>query len=72
MPANEAQRGTVFRVLRRRNIPLGMAAVSLFFLGQFVLQTYLTPFLDSAIGVDTSTLSLILLIIGGAAWSAPT
>src|SRR3954452_20957807 len=66
MPANEAQRGTVFRVLRRRNIPLGMAAVSLFFLGQFVLQTYLTPFLDSAIGVNTSTLSLILLIIGGA------
>ena len=66
MPANEAQRGTVFRVLRRRNIPLGMAAVSLFFLGQFVLQTYLRPFLESATGVDTSTLSLILLIIGGA------
>jgi predicted MFS family arabinose efflux permease len=65
MPATERS-GTVFRVLRRTNVPLGMAAVSLFFMGQFVLQTYLRPFLETATGVNTSVLSLILLVIGGA------
>jgi predicted MFS family arabinose efflux permease len=43
-----------------------MAAVSLFFMGQFVLQTYLRPFLETVTGVNTSSLSLILLVIGGA------
>jgi predicted MFS family arabinose efflux permease len=64
MPAKAERGGTVFRVLRRRNVPLGMAAVSLFFMGQFVLQTYLRPFLETVTGVNTSTLSLILLVIG--------
>ena len=66
MPAKPERSGTVFRVLRRQNVPLGMAAVSLFFMGQFVLQTYLRPFLETVTGVNTSTLSLILLVIGGA------
>ena len=66
MPANKSQGGTVFRVHRRRNIPLGMAAVSLFYTGQFVLQTYLRPFLETVTHVDTSTLSMTLLVIGGA------
>jgi predicted MFS family arabinose efflux permease len=66
MPPQGGQSGTVFRVLRRKHVALGMAAVSVFFLGQFVLQTYLRPFLENATGVGTSTLSLILLIIGGA------
>jgi predicted MFS family arabinose efflux permease len=66
MPAKTERSGTVFRVLRRQNIPLGMAAVSLFFMGQFVLQTYLRPFLETVTGVNTSSLSLILLVIGGA------
>src|SRR3954462_3908852 len=36
MPSERGPRGaTVFRVLRRRQVPLGMAAVTLFFLGQF-------------------------------------
>ena len=47
-------------------VPLGMAAVSLFFMGQFVLHTYLRPFLETVTGVNTSVLSLILLVIGGA------
>ena len=34
--------------------------------GQFVLQTYLRPFLETVTGVNTSALSLILLVIGGA------
>jgi predicted MFS family arabinose efflux permease len=56
--------GTVFRVLRRRQVPLGMAAVTLFFLGQFALFTYLRPFLETVTRVDVSTLSLLLLITG--------
>ena len=58
--------GTVFRVLGRRHVPLGMLAVTLFFLGQFTLYTYLRPFLETVTRVDVSTLSLILLLIGGA------
>src|SRR5918998_1694393 len=58
--------GAVFRVLRRRQVPLGMAAVTLFFLGQFALYTYLRPFLETVTRVDVSTLSLLLLIAGGA------
>ena len=67
MPSDRTARGgTVFRVLRRRQIPLGMLAVSLFFLGQFALYTYLRPFLETVTRVDVPTLSLILLVIGGA------
>lgn len=58
--------GTVFRVLRRPHVPLGMLAVTLFFLGQFALYTYLRPFLETVTGVGVSTLSLILLLMGGA------
>jgi predicted MFS family arabinose efflux permease len=56
--------GTVFRVLRRRQVPLGMAAITLFFLGQFALFTYLRPFLETVTRVDVSTLSLLLLVTG--------
>ncbi len=66
MPSKTTQSGTVFRVLRRRHVPIGMAAVALFFMGQFVLQTYLRPFLEGVTRVDTSALSVILLVIGGA------
>src|SRR5829696_542545 len=66
MPANRASGGSVFRVLRRRTVPLGMAAVSLLFLGQFALFTYLRPFLETVTGVGVSTLSLLLLLMGGA------
>ena len=53
-------------VLRNRQARYGMAAVSLFFMGQFALFTYLRPFLETVTGVNVSTLSLTLLIIGGA------
>jgi predicted MFS family arabinose efflux permease len=65
-PARGPAGGSVFRVLRRRQVPLGMAAVTLFFLGQFALYTYLRPFLETVTRVDVSTLSLMLLITGGA------
>jgi predicted MFS family arabinose efflux permease len=41
-----------------------MAAVTLFFMGQFALFTYLRPFLETVTGVDVSALSLILLLLG--------
>jgi predicted MFS family arabinose efflux permease len=53
-----------FRVLRRPQVPLGMAAAALFFLGQFALFTYLRPFLETVTHVDVSTLSLLLLVLG--------
>jgi predicted MFS family arabinose efflux permease len=65
MPSDRgAGGGTVFRVLRRRQVPLGMAAVTLFFLGQFALYTYLRPFLETVTRVGVSTLSLLLLVSG--------
>jgi predicted MFS family arabinose efflux permease len=53
-----------FRVLRRPQVPLGMAAAALFFLGQFAVFTYLRPFLETVTRVDVSTLSLLLLVLG--------
>jgi predicted MFS family arabinose efflux permease len=65
MPSGrEIRGGTVFRVLRRPQVALGMAAVAVFFLGQFALQTYLRPFMESVTGADVSTLSLLLLVMG--------
>jgi predicted MFS family arabinose efflux permease len=67
MPSERAPgTGSVFRVLRRPQVPLGMLAVTLFFLGQFALFTYLRPFLETVTRVGVSTLSLILLVMGGA------
>jgi predicted MFS family arabinose efflux permease len=53
-----------FKVLREPQVPLGMLAVALFFMGQFALFTYLRPFLEGVTGVSVSTLSLMLLVIG--------
>jgi predicted MFS family arabinose efflux permease len=65
MPSERgAGSGTVFRVLRRQHVPTGMLAVTLFFLGQFALYTYLRPFLETVTRVDVSTLSLLLLLTG--------
>src|SRR5215208_1133997 len=66
MPAESASGGSVFRVLRRTRVPAGMLAVTLLFLGQFALFTYLRPFLETVTGVGVSTLSLLLLLMGGA------
>ena len=66
MPAERASGGSVFRVLRRKRVPAGMLAVTLLFLGQFALFTYLRPFLETVTRVDVSTLSLLLLLMGGA------
>jgi predicted MFS family arabinose efflux permease len=64
MKAEHSQRVNVLSLLRRRQVALGMAAASLFFMGQFSLFTYLRPFLERVTGVDASMLSLLLLVLG--------
>ncbi|ULH18370.1 MFS transporter (plasmid) [Deinococcus sp. KNUC1210] len=67
LPSERSVRGgLVLRVLRRPQVPFGMLAVTLFFLGQFALFTYLRPFLEHITRVEVSTISLLLLISGGA------
>lgn len=53
-----------FRLLLRPAVALGMAAILLLFMGQFAVFTYLRPFLETVTGVDTSVLSLVLLLMG--------
>jgi predicted MFS family arabinose efflux permease len=56
--------GNVFKLLKNPLVAVGMAAVSVFFMGQFALFTYLRPFLETVTRVGVSTLSLILLAVG--------
>jgi predicted MFS family arabinose efflux permease len=50
-------------------IILGMAAVSVFFMGQFALFTYVRPFLETVTQVGVGSLSFILLLIGVAGFA---
>jgi predicted MFS family arabinose efflux permease len=65
-PRGGSRAGSTLGVLRGTTARYGLAAVTLFFMGQFALFTYLRPFLETVTRVDVSTLSLILLIVGGA------
>lgn len=56
--------GNVFALLKRPPVALGMLAVSAFFMGQFMLFTYLRPFLEDVTHVSVTLLSLILLALG--------
>lgn len=66
MAAPSTAGGSVFVPLRRPAVSIGMAACGAFFLGQFVLFTYVRPFLEGVTGVDVATLSVVLLVIGAA------
>lgn len=57
-------RGSVFHLFSRCVVSLGLLACGLFFMGQFALFTYVRPFLEGVTRVDSSGLSLILLVIG--------
>lgn len=63
-PTIKPEAGNLFKLLKRPPVALGMVAVSIFFMGQFSLFTYLRPFLESVTHVNVSTLSFILLVIG--------
>lgn len=54
----------VFSLLRRPVVALGMAAMGLFFMGQFELFTYVRPFLERITQVDLPTLSMVLFGMG--------
>ncbi|MBB2886618.1 MULTISPECIES: MFS transporter [Pseudomonas] len=68
LPAMKSQSGSgtgnVFRLMKSTPVTLGMAAVSVFFMGQFMLFTYLRPFLETVTHVSISMLSLMLLVLG--------
>jgi len=54
----------VFSLLKKPLVTLGMLAVGTFFMGQFMLFTYVRPFLETVTGVDVRMLSMILLVLG--------
>jgi predicted MFS family arabinose efflux permease len=56
--------GNIFKLFKSRLVTLGMLAVGTFFMGQFVLFTYVRPFLETATQVNVSTLSMMLLTMG--------
>ncbi|WP_239007512.1 MFS transporter [Pseudomonas granadensis] len=62
--AGSAVSGNVLRLLKCPPVALGMLAVSVFFMGQFMLFTYLRPFLETVTQVSVSVLSLMLLGLG--------
>ncbi|UVM52823.1 MFS transporter [Pseudomonas sp. B21-015] len=68
LPAMKSQcgsgTGNVFRLMQSLPVALGMVAVSVFFMGQFMLFTYLRPFLETVTHVSVSMLSLMLLVLG--------
>lgn len=66
MPAQprSANDGNLVKLFKNRSVALGMAGCGAFFMGQFILFTYLRPFLETVTQVGVSTLSLILLVIG--------
>lgn len=57
-------RKSVFHLLHRPAVSVGLMACGLFFMGQFALFTYVRPFLETVTHVSPSGLSLILLTIG--------
>lgn len=64
--------GNVFRLLKNPLVALGLAAVGIFFMGQFTLFTYVRPFLETITQVDVRTLSLILLVMGVTGFAGTT
>ncbi|PQZ93180.1 MULTISPECIES: MFS transporter [Pseudomonas] len=68
LPSFKAERrdrsSNVFALMTRMPVAMGMIAVSLFFMGQFTLFTYLRPFLETVTHASTNRLSLMLLALG--------
>jgi predicted MFS family arabinose efflux permease len=59
-----AASANAFSLLKNPLVALGMLAVGTFFMGQFMLFTYVRPFLETVTGVDVRMLSMILLVLG--------
>lgn len=73
LPAIRAQKGSglkqVSDVLQLQRVKIGLTAAVLIFVGQFAAYTYITPFLIGATGIDTGTLSMVLLGYGAAGFA---
>ncbi|MFL6674951.1 MAG: MFS transporter [Massilia sp.] len=71
-PGRKHRSGNVFTLLKRPPVALGMAGVSVLFMGQFVLFTYVRPFLETVTHTGVTMTSLMLLIIGVAGFIGTT
>ncbi|MCZ7932946.1 MFS transporter [Agrobacterium leguminum] len=73
LPPIRAQKGSGLKqvpdVLRLQRVQIGLTAAVLIFVGQFAAYTYITPFLIGATGIDTGTLSMVLLGYGAAGFA---
>jgi predicted MFS family arabinose efflux permease len=56
----------MFALFKRPPVVFGLVTVSLLFVGQFSLFTYLRPFLEQVTHVSVTMLSVMLLILGAA------
>lgn len=63
-PKGSRSVGTLFALLKRRNVAVAMIAVMLTFAGAFCTFTYLRPFLETYTQATTPQLSLFLLGLG--------
>jgi predicted MFS family arabinose efflux permease len=73
LPQRERQNnGHALKLMIRPVVALGMTAVSIFFMGQFALFTYLRPFLETVTRIDARPLSLVLLLMGVAGFLGTT
>ena len=72
MKVEKRASGKVFGILagfKSAPVAWGMAACGCFFMGQFILFTYVRPFLETVTRVDVATVSLVLLVIGVAGFA---
>lgn len=63
-PRGQTRLATLFHVLRRSSVGLGMTGVILVFTGHFAFFTYLRPFVEDVTHVDVNGVSAILLAFG--------
>lgn len=56
--------GGIFTAFKDRTVAWGMAACGTFFMGQFILFTYVRPFLETVTRIDVTLVSLVLLVLG--------
>lgn len=61
--------GNIFLLMKRQAVAWGMVAISVLFMGQFMLFTYLRPFLEAVTRVSISQLSIVLLAMGTAGFA---
>src|SRR5947209_4717918 len=61
--AQRSKVSSVFALLLRPQVALGMASIFLLFMGQFALFTYLRPFVETVTHLRISMLSLTLLVM---------